>query len=64
MVMTAVTLLLHRGLAPPASEESEAIPVTVSVRTVVVRSGEGDYELRRLVVSELYVQAALLLGRS
>src|SRR5579859_1812129 len=43
MAMTAVTLLLHRGLAPPASEESEAMPVTVSVRTVVVRSGTASF---------------------
>jgi hypothetical protein len=43
MVMTAATLVRHRGLAPPASEESEAMPVTVRVRTVVVRSGTASF---------------------
>ncbi len=31
--------LCHRGLAPPAKDESAAKPVSVSVKTVVVRSG-------------------------
>src|SRR5258708_15472889 len=43
MAMTAVTLVLHRGLALLASEESEAKPVTVRVRTVVVRSGTASF---------------------
>jgi hypothetical protein len=36
---TAATLLANLGLLPFASEESAPMPVIVSVRTVVVRSG-------------------------
>jgi hypothetical protein len=36
---TASTLLANLGLLPLASEESAPMPVIVSVRTVVVRSG-------------------------
>jgi hypothetical protein len=36
---TEATRLRHRGLVPPASEESAAKPIIVRVKTAVVRSG-------------------------
>jgi hypothetical protein len=43
IVTIEASLVFHRGLAPPASEESEAKPVTVSVSTVVVMSGTKSF---------------------
>jgi hypothetical protein len=40
---TEPTLLANLGLLPFASEESAAMPVTVNVRTVVVRSGIASF---------------------
>ena len=40
---TAATLLANLGLLPFASEESAPMPVIVSVRTVVVRSGIASF---------------------
>jgi hypothetical protein len=40
MATTAATLLANLGLLPFASEESAPMPVIVSVRTAVVRSGK------------------------
>ena len=38
-----ITRLCHRGLLPPAKEESAANPVIVSVKTVVVKSGRAIF---------------------
>jgi hypothetical protein len=35
--------LRHLGLVPPANDESAASPVTVSVKTVVVKSGTASF---------------------
>src|SRR4030095_17111763 len=43
IVTIDVSLVFHRGLVPPAREESEAKPVTVSVSTVVVMSGTASF---------------------
>jgi hypothetical protein len=40
---TDATLLANLGLLPFASEESAPMPVIVSVRTVVVRSGIASF---------------------
>ena len=40
---TDATLLANLGLSPFASEESAPMPVIVSVRTVVVRSGIASF---------------------
>jgi hypothetical protein len=40
---TDTTLLANLGLSPFAIEESAAMPVIVSVRTVVVRSGIASF---------------------
>jgi hypothetical protein len=40
---TEATLLANLGLSPFANEESAAMPVTVNVRTVVVRSGIASF---------------------
>jgi len=40
--------LAHPGLLPPASEESAAIPVIVSVSTVVVRSRSPSFRTTAL----------------
>src|SRR5216684_3822150 len=38
-----IARLCHRGLLPPAKEESAASPVIVSVKTVVVKSGRAIF---------------------
>src|SRR5205085_7841107 len=43
MSRTDAIRLCHRGLVPPANEESAARPVMVRVRTVVVRSGSAIF---------------------
>ena len=43
IVATDATLLANLGLLPFASDESAPMPVIVSVRTVVVRSGIASF---------------------
>jgi len=47
---TDPSLLANLGLVPFAMEESAAIPVTVSVRTVVVKSGIASFRTAALRV--------------
>ena len=47
---TDPTLLANLGLVPFAIEESAAMPVSVNVRTVVVRSGIASFRTAALRV--------------
>jgi len=47
---TEPTLLANLGLLPFAREESAAMPVSVNVRTVVVRSGIASFRTTALRV--------------